>query len=694
MVGEADADRTTLHDTALRYIQQGWEPLPLPPHAKSPVVPGHTGYRGQPVTAAHWNRWATQGVKITDGPITVYNGPTQGCNLGLRMPPGVIGIDIDHYWTPSRDKRGGDTITALETKLGKLPPTYSSTSRPGTPSKILFYRIPTGVMLVTKLEDVEIIQHHHRYAAIAPSAHPDGRPYLWYDPQDWDLTLDDIPNIDDLTELPWGWVEYLRAHGKTGAADAASPAEVREFIRTHTASTRPQALRGLGTALRNATGARHDTLITTACWAMREAAAGWYPAEEAIELLVGWWADVMDDPDRAGTSGGEFGSAVLWAVGQANANPERITELRTKAETPDDDWDWVGGTPNNPSGTGEPQPAPPAAGYTTGRMWDNLIHGDAITRLPAVEWHIPGVIQTNSLAALYGPPKTFKTFTAIDLAMHLANRPHWRNIPIPTPVRTLYVVAEGAAGVGPRATAWVDRNGGNMDLFSWVPMAPDLFQNADEAMQLAAIAERYNIGLVIVDTLARSIPGAEENSAKDLGLVIRHLDLIRTHSTAAVMIVHHMGKVTGQGMRGSNALRGAIDTGLELKGDRTSICMAVADQKNAESGREFWWRPTTEGPSIVLEPSAGPPDKNTDDTRVMQLNCLRQLYDLGGTASDTAWSNRCAVMLTVGRKLYVRHRADLLAAGEVTMAETIKGSSKAITWALTEAGLSAIEDLD
>ena len=687
MVGEADADRATFHSTALRYLRQGWEPLPLPPHAKAPVVPGHTGYRGAPVTAEHWDRWAAQGVKITDGPITVYNGPIQECNLGLRMPPGVAGVDIDHYWTPSRDKRGGDTIAALETRLGKLPPTYSSTSRPGTPSKILFYRIPAGVMLVTKLEDVEIIQHHHRYAAIAPSAHPDGRPYLWYDPQDWDLTLDDIPNVDDLAELPWAWVEYLRAHGKTGAADAASTAEVREFIRTHIDNTRPQALRGIDTALRNATGARHDTLVTTACWAMREAAAGWYPAEEAIGLLTRWWADVMDDPNRAGTSGGEFGSAVLWAVGQANADPARVDELRTKTTTSNN-------TDNPQAGTAEEPRPPPAGDFTTGRMWDNLIHGDAITRLPGVEWLIPGVLQANSSAALYGPPKTFKTFAAIDLAMHLANRPTWRGIPIPTPVRTLYVVAEGAPGVGPRAQAWVDHHGGNMDTFSWVPMAPDLFQNADEALQLAAIADRYGIGLVIVDTLARSIPGAEENSATDLGKVVQHLDLIRTNSQAAVMVVHHMGKDTTRGMRGNSALRGAIDTGLELKGDRTNICMTVADQRNDESGREFWWRPTTEGPSIVLEPSAGPPDKNTQDTRIMQLNCLRQLYDLGGTATDTAWKVRCAVVLQAGRTVYERHRSELLAAGEVAMNAAAKGSATTITWALTPLGISAIETMD
>ena len=660
----ADIDQPNTLLAALRYAAMGLRVLPIRPASKAPML-GEWPTRAttDPDTIRGW--WAARpqaGVGIAMGP----------------QPDGrtIICVDIDNH-NPAQ--LGADTIRDLEDAYGTLPDTWTAITGSGGQHQL--FTVPGEVVIrndAGKLLGPGVdIRGDGGQIVVAPTIHPNGRPYAW-ELEPWDtpiapapgwllalLTADRHDNPPEPPREPYTGEE--RPGDRFAAAvpwqklletdDATYIATTRQGI---TMWARPGLQEPLHTSA--TTGAVRNCLhvFTT----------GWPGLPPGNYTKLGYLAHTRFQ--------GDIAAATRWLVTQGYGSPR-------------DDFDFL--PPRTGTG-GDAGPAPPAADYTTGRMWDNLIHGDAITRLPAVEWHIPGVLQTNSLAALYGPPKTFKTFTAIDLAMHLANRPHWRNIPIPTPVQTLYVVAEGAAGVGPRATAWVDRNGGNMDLFSWVPMAPDLFQNADEAMQLAAIAERYGIGLVIVDTLARSIPGAEENSAKDLGLVIRHLDLIRTHSTAAVMIVHHMGKVTGQGMRGSNALRGAIDTGLELAGDRTSIRMAVADQKNAESGREFWWRPTTEGPSIVLEPSAGPPDKNTDDTRIMQLNCLRQLYDLGGTASDTAWSNRCAVMLTVGRKLYVRHRADLLAAGEVAMTEEAKGSSKAITWALTEAGLSAIEDLD
>ena len=354
MVGEADT--ADIHQTALHYGQQGWEPLPIPPHTKSPPPGGHTGYNGQPVTKQHWDRWARDGVRISEHGTTVYNGPIQQCNLGLRMPPGVIGIDIDHY----NGKRGALTIAALEAELQPLPDTWTTTSRPGTPSGIGFYRIPPGILLRTKLADVEIIQSHHRYAVVAPSTHPDRRPYTWLDPTGEQIDLDDIPHIDDLPDLPWVWVEYLRAHdNKTGAAEAATTAEVRQFIEQHNTATHPRALNGITTSLSNYTGSRHDTLIQHACWATREAAAGLYTAQQAIDTLAAWWATVMDDPHRADTHSGEFASAVLWAVGQANnTEHERLETIRIKAQTPADDWDWAGGT-QTPHTSGDAGPAPP-----------------------------------------------------------------------------------------------------------------------------------------------------------------------------------------------------------------------------------------------------------------------------------------------------------------------------------------------
>lgn len=99
--------------TAAQYLANGWNPMPMcPADNKSTPPAGFTGYKGRAVTADDVTRWST-------------SKPDH--HVGLRMPPDVIGIDIDHYGT----KRGADRIAELEADLGPLPPTWTSTSRRG-----------------------------------------------------------------------------------------------------------------------------------------------------------------------------------------------------------------------------------------------------------------------------------------------------------------------------------------------------------------------------------------------------------------------------------------------------------------------------------------------------------------------------------------------------------------------------------
>ena len=59
-----------------------------------------------------------------------------GFNVAVRLPRGVIGIDVDHGYPDKhgRIKTGLNTIAELEAKWGKLPPTYRVTARPMKPA--------------------------------------------------------------------------------------------------------------------------------------------------------------------------------------------------------------------------------------------------------------------------------------------------------------------------------------------------------------------------------------------------------------------------------------------------------------------------------------------------------------------------------------------------------------------------------
>ncbi|MFN8147950.1 MAG: bifunctional DNA primase/polymerase [Candidatus Nanopelagicales bacterium] len=179
-------------DTADRYWAAGWRGIfPLKPRTKKPPPDGYTGEHGVDPSYADVHAWAT--------------GREAAGNIGLRMPRHVIGIDVDNYG----DKVGGITLAEAEERWGALPETWRSTSRDDGTSGIRFYRVPEGLAWPGEIKpDIELIQHRHRYAVVAPSIHPDtGSTYRWINPAGVISTV--LPDPDALPLLPDAWVEGL-----------------------------------------------------------------------------------------------------------------------------------------------------------------------------------------------------------------------------------------------------------------------------------------------------------------------------------------------------------------------------------------------------------------------------------------------------------------------------------------------------
>lgn len=174
---------------ALELLAAGWNPIPLPPHRKDLPPRGFTGYDAADVTLEQLEEWTATRPRS---------------NVAIRLPANVIGIDVDHY----DGKTGADDLDDLETRLGPLPATWSSTARPGTRSGIRFYRIPAGLRTISRLSSsIEIVQAHHRYAVVAPSRHPSAGAYLWHDPTGEPSPRP--PAVDELPELPDRWLEAM-----------------------------------------------------------------------------------------------------------------------------------------------------------------------------------------------------------------------------------------------------------------------------------------------------------------------------------------------------------------------------------------------------------------------------------------------------------------------------------------------------
>lgn len=173
---------------AQTYLTHGWHPLPLPPGQKKPPPTGYTGTGPTP-----------SGPDIYEWVQHYGHG-----NIALRLPPNIIGIDVDNYG----GKGGAATLHRLTQRWGTLPPTWVSSSRDDQTSGIYLYRVPENLAWPGEAgTDIEIIQHHHRYMVAPPSVHPEGRKYRWRDPHGLHTTL--IPDPHTLPDLPEQWITGL-----------------------------------------------------------------------------------------------------------------------------------------------------------------------------------------------------------------------------------------------------------------------------------------------------------------------------------------------------------------------------------------------------------------------------------------------------------------------------------------------------
>ncbi len=126
---------------------------------------------------------------------------------------------------------------------------------------------------------------------------------------------------------------------------------------------------------------------------------------------------------------------------------------------------------------------------------------------------------------------------------------------------------------------------------------------------MIAAASRVRPALIVLDTQARMTVGAEENSAKEMGLVVDRAEALRRATGACVLLVHHLSKAGG-GQRGSGATYGAAQTELTVsreegkgrRGDGVPPIIWLSQTKQKDSDELPPLRLTTVGVPGVSEP--------------------------------------------------------------------------------------------
>lgn len=213
-----------------------------------------------------------------------------------------------------------------------------------------------------------------------------------------------------------------------------------------------------------------------------------------------------------------------------------------------------------------------------------------------VEWLIEGVIPKGSFTALYGPPGSFKSFIALDIAEAIATGRAWMGREVKKSSGVLYLAGEGFGGIGARIKACKmhhqTENGAPIYI---VRHQLNLRSSAEDfnALMLAVVQLVEQTGmefsLAIVDTLARAFGGGNENSSEDMGAFITAMGKVQEFLNCALMVLHHSGKDAAKGLRGHSSLLGAVDTELELLrfDEQMKGVITISKQKDGADNERF-----------------------------------------------------------------------------------------------------------
>ncbi|MFK5599952.1 AAA family ATPase [Methylobacterium sp. HMF5984] len=600
-----------------------------------PVVPPSAGIHnaGKRPGLFDGERWIGRGVQTfeaTEPDLTTWGAMSAG--VGLRMGKGIVTLDIDVLSEAWSVKIADAAVRALGTapvRIGRWP------------KQLLMYRAPEDVPYMSvrfadgvskKPALIELLAGSHNYANV-DTIHPQtGKPYTW---------PEGIPRRDELPFVTTEQLETFFAAMKRNlpsAQGSISTPEDRGGVDQQALRGDPELIKAAMAAIPN----RHEL----------------FGYEKWRDIATALRAALPDDQDLGEELFVEFSDRTDLAPDEVSENPGRIYRSLKPPfklgkqliyDLAEKHGGWQGhkealfdaaaaaAQPDEPPGiSGQLVPAP-----TGPNVFKMLSLGEIVSR-PPLRFVVAGYLPEQSVGFLYGEPGSRKSFIALDWALHLAfGKVDWHGSAIdadPTAC-VVYLAGEGAHGFRTRVLAWAKHHGipeseieGGR--FRLITENVDMM-NAAEVEKLAR-SIRLGVGrtcFVVVDTVSRAIPGADENLQKEMSAFVSRCEAIRDVFECVVLGVHHANQ-KGM-MRGSGVLKGNGDFVFKLtKGKDSNVGDVLCEkQKDGPDGWTHSYRfetvQVTGGSSLV------PSGRVTSTPRVTVTAPDETARVLG--AMDAAW---------------------------------------------------------
>lgn len=236
---------------------------------------------------------------------------------------------------------------------------------------------------------------------------------------------------------------------------------------------------------------------------------------------------------------------------------------------------------------------------------------DDIMEFPDPKFLIEDRILENSLSLIVGPPGCGKTFVALSMALSISTRQsRWWNAEIQRPGPIIYISSEGRSDLKFRIGAWgmeldVDARGKQFRLLDQSVNFTDpaaFLLLVDSLKDLIENDLKERPAAIVIDTVSRAIPGADENLQKDMTPFIEKCGILQRVFDTAVIGVHHTNR--SGGLRGSTVFDGAADTIIMVRYDHETGEGSLFYHK-IKASRDHWSEPF-ELKELVVRPGIKP----------------------------------------------------------------------------------------
>jgi hypothetical protein len=209
---------------------------------------------------------------------------------------------------------------------------------------------------------------------------------------------------------------------------------------------------------------------------------------------------------------------------------------------------------------------------------------------------IKGLLMAGSAMVIFGLPGSAKSFLAVDMGTHVAAERDWFGRRV-TGGGVVYIAAEGQAGLRARLEAWRLEHGAQDIPFALIPAGVDLLDPAADMAKVRTVLDHLaaawnGIVLVIIDTLAATFGGGDENGSDMAAYVANVERLCAPYGCARIIVAHAPLNSDAKRPRGHGSLWGAADTVLHVTGDRDAPArrIHVLKQKDDDPGPDILFR--------------------------------------------------------------------------------------------------------